>query len=394
MNPDYIIFSLRSIRHRKLRSYLTIVGIIIGIASIIALVSISDGLQNAIEEQFEKIGSSRLYIMPKGFTLTPLPGLTTDDVDRLKRMSEVEWTNPYLLVSDEVEVGRETKFVQNIVGLETEDVAEKYGDMDFELEKGRWPLNGEKGVAVIGYRLSKDFFKKEIPLKSKIKIKERDFKIIAIMEEIGNSEDDNAIMLPMEDVRELYDKPDEVAAIELKLKEGIEINEAADKIFKRMKKARDDENFEVITPEQLLEQIGQLTGIITVILGGIAAISLVVGGVGIMNSMYTSVLERTREIGVMKAVGATNNTILLMFLVESGMVGLLGGVLGALLGTGFAFAFGAIVQILGFSLILIQVEWILIFFVLAFSFGVGVISGTLPAYRASKLQPVDALRYE
>jgi len=394
MNIDYIHFAVRNIRYRKLRSYLTIIGIIIGIGAIIALISISNGLQNAIEEQFEKVGSNRLYIMPKGFTgTTNIPALTTDDTDQLKGMAEIEWVNPYLMLSDEVEFSREKKFVQNMVGVETEDLAEKYSDMDFELDEGRFQLNNERKALVVGYKLAHSYFDKEIPIRGKIEIKEEDFSVVGIMEEIGNNEDDLSIILPMDDVRELYDKPDEVSVIEMKLKPGLDVEQAAEKIRKRLKRSRDDENFEVSTPQQILEQIGELTSILSIILGGIAAISLVVGGIGIMNSLYTSVLERTRDIGIMKSIGATNKDILTIFIIEAGVIGLIGGFMGMVFGNLIAFGVGAIAKQQGFALLKIVFDWKLSLFGLLFAFFVGMLSGYLPSKRASELKPAEALRY-
>jgi putative ABC transport system permease protein len=390
---DYFNLTLRNLSHRRLRSYLTIIGIIIGIASIIALISISQGLENAITEQFEKIGSNRIFVVPKGFTgVGNLPGITTEDLDQLKKMPEIAWTNPYLIQSDEVEFSRTKRFVQQIVAIETEDVAKKYSDMDIDLEAGRFPNNGEKYVAVVGYKFAHDLFDKDIPLKGKIKLKDKKFTVVGIMEEIGNSDDDNSVWIPMDNARELYNKPKEITAIELKIKKGLDLNEVADKIFKRLKRARNNENFEVSTPEQILSQINELLAVIQLVLGGIAAISLIVGGVGIMNTMYTSVLERTKEIGIMKSIGATNNIILLIFIIESGFIGLIGGSLGVILGNIIAFLVGVIAKNMGFGLLKIVFDYKLSLFSLSFAFFIGMLAGFLPARRASKLKPAEALR--
>jgi len=390
---EYFNIALKSLSHRKLRAYLTIIGIIIGIASIIALISISQGLENAITEQFEKIGSNRIYIAPKGFTTSGIiPGLTTDDQDVLEKIAEVEWINPYLMLSDEIEFSRTKRYVQQIVGLETKDLDTKFGDMDIKLEAGRFPNDGEKYVAVTGYKFAHDIFDRDIPIKSKIELKEKKFTIVGIMEEIGNSDDDNSVWIPMDNARELYNKPDELNFIELKIKEGIDINQAADKIYTRLKRDRDNENFEVMTPEQLLSQISDLLAVIQIVLGGIAGISLVVGGVGIMNTMYTSVLERTKEIGIMKSIGATNKNILLIFVIEAGFIGMVGGLMGVLLGNIISFSVGAIADQAGFGLLTIKFDYKLSLFGLLFAFFVGTLAGFLPARRASKLLPAEALR--
>ena len=160
-----------------------------------------------------------------------------------------------------------------------------------------------------------------------------------------------------------------------------------------MKRKRDDTNFQVVTATQILEQINQVLGVMQFVLVGIAAISLVVGAIGIMNSMYTSVLERTKDIGIMKAIGARNSDILKIFLIESGLIGLVGGIFGILLGSAMALIIGQLSKNAGFSLI-IKIEPLVLIFGLLFAFVVGIISGILPAYQASRLKPVDALRYE
>ena len=164
-------------------------------------------------------------------------------------------------------------------------------------------------------------------------------------------------------------------------------------VEKELERKRGDTNFQVLTASQILEQIGQILGVMQIVLVGIAAISLLVGAIGIMNSMYTSVLERTKDIGIMKAIGARNADILQIFLIESGMIGLVGGLLGTALGTGMALAVEPFAKNAGFPLI-ITLEMGVLLFGLLFAFVIGMISGILPAYQASKLKPVDALRYE
>ena len=392
MFNDYLIFALQSLRHRKLRTWLTVIGIVIGIASIIALISISQGLENAIVEQFEKMGSNRLFVMPEGQAMQALSGLTTRDTERIEKMPEVEWVNPYVFTGEEVEFSKEKQFVLQVLGLETEGLAEKWEDMDFDLIEGRMPNKKQSKIAIIGYKTARGLFKKDIHLKNKIKIKDKDFRVIGVVEEIGNDADDTAVWVDIDDFRELFNKPDEVNMIEIKIKPGLDINLAAEKIEARLSKARDDDTFQVITPEQMLEQIGSLLNIIRLVLGGIAAISLVVGGVGIMNSMYTSVLQRKKEIGIMKSVGAKNKNVMMIFLIESGLIGMAGGIFGVILGSGIALAVGYIAEQAGFGLLRIKLSWQLSLFGLFFALLVGMASGVLPARQATKLKPAEALR--
>ena len=185
----------------------------------------------------------------------------------------------------------------------------------------------------------------------------------------------------------------------MQIEPGEDINEVADRIERKLFKSRDvDEktrDFIILTPEEILETFGMILNIITGFLVGVAAISLLVGGIGIANTMYTSVLERTKEIGVMKAIGAKNSDVLLIFIIESGLLGLVGGIIGVVFGFGIA-QFIEFVGTKQLGLAILQVSTPLYLFVgsLAFAFLTGAVSGALPAWQASKTNPVEALRYE
>jgi putative ABC transport system permease protein len=392
MLKDYFVLAIGSLRHRQLRAWLTVIGVIIGIGSIIALISISQGLENAIVEQFERMGTNRLYVMPEGFTSMSFQGLTIRDVERIEKMPEVEWINPYLMTSDEIEFSNEKQFVQQIVGINTEGLADKWEDMDFTFIEGRLPEHKQTGIAVIGYKIATDVFRKDIHLKSKIKIKDQEFRVVGVLEEIGNEDDDTAVWLETEDFRKLFNMPDEVQMIELKLNEGIDANSAANKISDRLERARGNDFFTIMTPEQMLEMIGELLSVIRLVLGGIAGISLVVGGIGIMNSMYTSVLQRKNEVGIMKSVGATNKDVMLIFMVEAGLIGMVGGLLGVMLGSAIALVTGEVAAQAGFALLSIKLSWQLSLFGLLFALIIGMIAGVLPARQAAKLRPAEALK--
>jgi putative ABC transport system permease protein len=395
MIGDYFLLGIKDMDRRRLRSYLTIIGIIIGIASIIALVSISQGLENAITEQFEKMGIKDIRVAPKGLRGPPVGNevLTTKDVETVENIIGVDYVNYIILSYANVEFNNEKKFTQ-VIAYSTDNIQKSFADIDLGFDEGRNLKKGEKGSMLIGYNTAHKLFDKDIRLRNTVKVNNEKFKVVGVFEKQGNPQIDNSIYIPIEQGRIIFEKPEEISIMFVHIKEGYDINEMAEKIRKKLKRARNNENFQVITPKEILNQLNTILGIVELVLVGIAAISLLVGGIGIMNAMYTSVLERTREIGVMKSIGAKNSTILLIFLIESGMIGLVGGIIGAVLGTLFALSFGSIATQMGFSLLLIKVEWQLILFVLAFAFFVGVLSGTLPAIRASKLQPAEALRYE
>ena len=396
MIKDYLKFSVNNILHRKIRSWLTVIGIVIGIAAIISLITISQGLQNAIEEQFELFGANSVIISPKGFENMGVQaeGLTQDDVRTLESMSEFKYVSPMATSVAQVEFHDEIKFL-TVAALPAEDYIDMYGDMGISTEDGRMFRRGDGSSVILGYRVAnKDVFEDSVNIKNKIKIRDEDFKVIGVFEEIGNSGDDNSLYITLDDFRDIYNDQERVDFIMAQAKPGQDIESLKEKIERKLERARGNENFQVMTATQIMEQISSILGIMQFVLVGIAAISLLVGSVGIMNSMYTSVLERTKEIGIMKSIGAKNSDILSLFLIESAFLGLIGGFFGVILGTAIAKLVGFIADQAGFGLLSIKINLGLILFGLFFAIIIGMISGALPAKQASKLKPVDALRYE
>lgn len=394
MIKDFISFSVKGLEHRKIRSWLTIIGIIIGIAAIISLITISQGLGEAISSQFEDLGTNRLYVMPKGFNILSIgQGLTDDDVRVLDRMNEFKWVNEYLVQSALIEFGKEKNYIQ-VYSNDIDNIEKRWSDLNFDLSEGRlWRDKEDHGI-IIGYAIAHDMFKRDVRINNNLLINGEKFNVIGVFQEFGDPESDNMMHIPLDTARNLFDKKDEVSMIELVVKDGVDLDVAASRVKKKLKSARNNENFEVSTPSQLLGQLNVLLGVVNIIFIGIAAISLLVGGIGIMNSMFTSVLERKKEIGIMKAVGATNYNIMTIFLIEATLTGLIGGLIGVALGTGIAYFVKAIAAQAGFKLIKISFSLGLVLFSLGFASLVGIISGLVPAYRASQLEPVEALSDE
>ena len=394
MFTDYFLLALKSIRHRRLRSWLTVIGIVIGVAAIISLITLSRSLEGTIEEKFESFGANRIIISAKGFqgpgTLSQ--GLTIDDVETIEKISGFDYVIPGIFRSGEVVYKDETAFTL-IGGIPSKYYEDFYKDTDIEIEEGRIIQDDEKYVAVIGSRVATEMFSKEINVGDKIELGHKDFRVVGILEELGNAQDDNQISIPLDAARELFEEEESVDIIIVQVKNTADIPQLQEKIEKELERKRDDTNFQVLTASQILEQINQVLGIMQIVLVGIAAISLIVGAIGIMNSMYTSVLERTKEIGIMKAIGARNKDILTIFIIESGLIGLVGGAIGVLLGASLALAIGPFSQNAGFT-INITIEPLVLLFGLIFAFVIGIIAGILPAWQASKLLPIDALRYE
>ncbi len=401
---DYFSLALNNLKRRKLRSWLTMIGIFIGIAAVVGLISLGQGLQNAITEQFEQLGKDKIIIMSgvfaqPGAVTTESLILTEKDLEFIREIRGVEDVGGYVTKYSQVEFKDEKKIVY-AAGIAVEDI-ELWQDFDFfKMEEGREFEEGEKFKAVVGYNnVYGDLWEKSMKLGSTIEIEGHEFKIVGVMEKTGDPSDDNAVYIPKDTLREIFNVPEEETMMVVKTFSGFEPNDVANEIKRKLRKFRDEkegqETFSVSTSEQLLESFSNIFGIVQAVLIGIAGISLVVGGIGIMNTMYTAVLERTKEIGTMKAVGAKNSDILLIFLFEAGLLGLVGGAIGIIIGIGLGEGTGYIAtQALGTDFLQAAFPWYLIAGALAFSFVIGCVSGVLPALQASKLKPADSLRHE
>ncbi|MEK6907274.1 MAG: ABC transporter permease, partial [Nanoarchaeota archaeon] len=246
MISEYFLLAINSITHRKIRSWLTIIGIIIGVAAIISLITISRGLENTIQEQFETFGANKILISSRGFQGpgTSSQGLTTKDVETVEKISGFKYVIPALFRQTEVKSNKETGFTF-ISAVPSKNYEEFYSDSGIELKEGRVIRENEKFSAILGARAAKEMFSKELRIGSKIEINKHDFKIVGILKEIGNSQDDNQINIPIETAREIFDEPDHVDAIIAQAKSSSNIPELQKKIEKELEQKRDDTNFQV-----------------------------------------------------------------------------------------------------------------------------------------------------
>ncbi len=403
MIKDYSRFAINGIKNRKLRSWLTMIGIFIGITAVVSLISVSQGLQDSITAQFEMMGTDKIMIMPGGgeFFLAGYAEskLTDDDVRAIERVREIETAGGMLSKGTYIEFKGDRKYTF-VSGIPTDDSMKIIEEMQqFEIERGRNLRQGDNSRIIIGHSVANgDVFDREVRLRDRIIINERSYTVVGIMKRIGNPPDDRSVIVTMDAAREIFDD-DDLSVIIAKVRSGVEPNDVIDDLKRELRRSRGEregeETFSVQTFDQLLERMNTVLGIVQAVLISIASISLVVGGVGIMNTMYTSVLERTKEIGIMKAIGAKNSDIMQIFLIEAGIYGLIGGAVGVLVGLGIAKgAEIAAAQVLGEGLLVAAFPLWLIFGALSFSFFIGIISGVAPARQASSLRPVDALRYE
>ncbi len=387
---DDFFMVLRNISNRKLRSWLTVLGVVIGVASIIALTSVSRSLEMSIKQEFESFGSDKVTIYAKGGVPGYGTGLNRKDVEAVEKVKGLEYAAPFLTKSSKVKFKDKANNLL-IFGIPSDTAEKLFSDLNLGFQEGASFESDSKKI-VVGPRAAYDLFDRKLSVKSKVEIEGEKFEVAGILEPVGNPADDSQVYMPLDVMRELFGDKDGVSLIWAKVNEGGDVDEAAEKITESLKKVRSEESFTVVTPEQLLEQLGAVLGILQAVLVGIAGISLVVGSVGIASSMYTSVVERTRDIGIMKAIGASNREITAIFLIEAGLVGLVGGIIGVFIGflIAKAISFGAAQA--GFTFLKIFVEPQFIAIGLAFAVIVGMASGFFPARQAARLKPVDALR--
>ncbi|MBM3230081.1 ABC transporter permease [Candidatus Pacearchaeota archaeon] len=405
MKSQFITLAVRNLWKRKVRSLLTVLGITLAVATIFILVSISLGLQSGVEEQFRKLGTDKFFIFPKGQVAGPgtdsAATLTDADVTTLEKIPGVKGLSYFKAGNAKIQFNDEVRFF-TVVGFPLEkERAQIFSENGaFKPEEGRELKEGDTYDIVIGSQYKYNaVFSKSVKLGDRFEINTVEFKVRGITETQGNPQDDRIILMPLEIFKEVFGDDGTYDEIIVQVEDSTLIQEVADRIERRLRSARDvtekTQDFTIITPEELLGTFGSVLGVLTVFLVAIATISVVVGAIGIANTMYASVLERTKEIGTMKALGAHNAEILSLFILEASMLGLIGGSAGILIGASGAYSLEYVATNV-FAISLVQAAFPLSLFLscAGFAIFIGVLAGALPAYRASKLNTVDALRYE
>ena len=401
MIEDYFFIAFRNLLHRRLRSWLTMIGIFIGIATVISLISLGQGMKDAINRQFEMIGVDKIIIVPIGGTTgTNMGGSTLmeHDLDVVRRVNGIRDAAPMVYKTVVVNFNDNNKFTF-ASGLPTDKSGEVLYESGYSVVEGRKFRSGDRYKAIIGNLLanSDEMFGRKLKIGDKLRIKDKEFVVVGVLDKIGSKPDDSSLLIPLETAKELFETGDKLDMIFVKVHPDKDVSAVAEEIKREMRNDRNlkegEENFEVQTSEQLMESFSVILSVLTWFLIGIASISLFVGGVGITNTMYTSVLERTREIGIMKAIGATNYDVLYIFLTESGLLGMAGGAIGIAIGLGLSNMVAFIARNLaGIDFIRASAPPYLILGALAFSFIIGSLAGSFPALQAARLNPVEALR--
>ena len=400
--------AIESLNANKLRTGLTMLGIVIGVAAVISMTAIGQGASSSITSSIESMGSNLIYVSRAWENANP-QALTMADAEAI---IESGGAPSVLAVAPSVSTSRTVVYSDDSISTTVMGVTPDYESVrNTTVSSGRFisdeDIDANSTVAVLGSDVVEELFGSEIGvIGQKIRISNMLYEVVGILETTGSSSmgssGDNQIIVPITTALSRLvarsNANDEVDMISVSATDSESIDSAISEITSLLRSRHDigsdeDDDFNIMSMESVTEAATSITGVLTVFLGGIAAISLLVGGIGIMNIMLVSVIERTKEIGLRKAVGAKNNDILMQFMVESLIIGLVGGILGVVLGWGLTLVIKNIAAAASYDLTpAITLGSVLL--AVLFSVGVGVVFGIYPANRASKLEPVEALRSE
>jgi len=404
MIKDYFVLSFKNLKRRGLRSWLTLLGIVIGVTAVIALISLGNGLQVAVNSQFGVSSTQLITIQAGGISGYGPPGsfvvnpLTEDDAEAIGKLSTVELAIPRVIETVNVEFNNRLQ-VSAVGSIPEDNAADIYELLDLNAQYGRMIFRGDTLKVVLGNNFAnpdKNGFDKEITPGESVTINGKKFRVVGILKRKGSFILDGSILMLASDLKELTNNGKDVNIIVAKVKDKDLMEKAKEEIEDLLRKRRNvkegEEDFEVSTPEALLATVNQILSGVQMFIVLIASIAIIIGAIGIVNTMMTSVIERKKEIGIMKAIGARNSDIFLQFFVEAGMLGLIGGLIGIIAGVIIGF-FGT----MGINYFIgtetkPTINFILIFATLAGSFLIGSISGIAPAMRAARQNPVEVLR--
>lgn len=401
---ESIKVAINAIWANKMRSLLTMLGIIIGISSVIAVVALGEGSKTLIGSEFEKVGVNRAYIATNWReNPTARDYITYGDMEALQRAfsDKINAMSPNLQDSGKIAIKKKTMNV-SLTG-----VNETYTNIEkLTITSGRFladsDIKANREIAVIDESTALKVFGRTNVIGEQILVQLRfrnvPLTIVGLFEtpkapfsNIANFEQPAVIYVPISTMEKIFGIGDRIYGLELNLENGVNVKETLDQMIKLIERRHGNagqNKYINYTAESQLEIANTIMGVLTTVVGAIAAISLLVGGIGVMNIMLVSVTERTREIGIRKAIGAKHKDILLQFLVEAVIISGIGGIIGTVLGIGFSLIVAAFIKVPPtVSISTILIAWV-------FSAGVGIFFGIYPANKAAKLDPIEALRYE
>lgn len=396
--------ALRALTANKMRSVLTMLGIIIGVGAVIAMVSVGMGVREKVTSSIASLGSNMLIVSPGSPNSRGTRGaagsMTTlkyeDAVAIKNRIKNIEFVSPTVNSSYQIVNGNQN-WNSSVYGVTPEYMAIRSLSVSTGSFITENDLKSRNRVAVIGTTVSTSLFGTSNPVGKTIRVKNSPYRIIGVLESKGQSsmgqDQDDVVIIPLTTAQERLIGITYVRSINIQVADANKMNQVQGEIETLLRQrhrivGNKEDDFNVRNLTSLMETMNETTTMLTLFLGSIAAISLIVGGIGIMNIMMVSVTERTREIGIRKALGATFKTIMLQFLIESVVISVIGGILGVLFG---CTASQLISKFGGFDTVITASPILISFF---FSVGIGLFFGIYPARKAALLDPIEALRYE
>jgi len=390
----------KSIFSNKMRSSLTMLGIIIGVSAVVLLVALGTGFQKSMQQTFEDLGASALYVYSStDKAVKTLRPLTLEDAEALRDKTVAP---AIAVVSPTLDAGVSASYGNNNVTVQATGVTPIIRQIkNYPLAGGRFisdqDVTARENVAVLGYQTAEDLFGSQSPVGKSIRIGGMKFQVVGYIEKMGGFAGDSYILMPITTMQSKISGGDNLRTIAVKAVSPDKVDAAIAQITAIMRArhyiapgAVDD--FQIRDMREILESMQDQLAAFAFFLSSVGAISLIVGGIGIMNIMLVSVTERTREIGIRKAIGAKRRDILVQFLIESATLSLSGGLIGLLLAT-FLSMFMQNVP-MGNLTIGAQISVGVVILALTVSIGIGIISGTYPAFRAAQLDPIESLRHE
>jgi len=397
---ELLKISLRNITSRKVRSILTVIAIIIGVTAIITIVLITNGLLNGVTDEFNSMGINNIYVLPKsvnGFKSNQTTRTASSiqlNLTDLKHISHLHGIDSAYAVdfrNAKAEYKNETQYMAVMI-CNTKKFNDYIKNLNISIKQGISIQNRNSNDIIIGSYVADKLFKNKIKVGNNILINNTNFKVVGIMNTVGDPRDDSAIYMTRDTANNLFGTNNNINSLFTKLSKDADMNTVIGEITRELNKSYPKDSFNIISAKQVLNIFSKVLLILKIVLVSIAGISIIIASVGVMNSIYTSVLERTKDIGIFKSIGAKEKDISFIFVSEAIILSIIGGIIGFILGVIGAKSIEAYAISQSITLLHIVVNSQIIIITLVVSILIGTISGIFPAKKASKKNVVDCLR--